>query len=314
VTGERVLVTGAPGLIGRATVPRLREGRVEVHEVSRRVRESARSHAVDLTDTDAALELVGRVSPTVIIHLAGGHQPTSAGLHAANTQTAVNVMNGAVRLAVPPRVVLLGSSAEYGEPLGGVVSESSATEPVTQYGREKLEATTRAQMIAAASDIPICVVRPFNIVSPELPQASALGNMRRQLLSGRGRSRVVQCGRLDVVRDFVPIEAVVSTLLRLLEVDVWPVVLNVCSGTPVILGDLLEAMARSIDVELEVVLDPQLAAIPSAARLVGDPSRLRDFGVVCQPTVEELASQMMERAADVDGTTIPTSPTSPMRD
>jgi nucleoside-diphosphate-sugar epimerase len=246
-----------------------------------------------LSDADAADALIRRVSPSTILHLAGGHRSTWHDLSVANVQTAVNVMNGAALLAVPPRVVLLGSSSEYGEPVGGRVSESSPTEPVNDYGRAKLEATGKARSIALVSGIRLCVLRPFNVVSPDLPVASALGNMRRQLVSGRGRSRAVRCGRLDVVRDFVPVEAVLAALMRLLELDAWPAVLNVCSGTPVILGDLLEAMARSIGVQLEVVLDPELAAIPAPEKLVGDPTLLHELGVFCRPTATQLAQLVM---------------------
>jgi nucleoside-diphosphate-sugar epimerase len=295
VSGERVLITGASGLIGRAIVPHLRDVGVEAHEVSRQAPESPRSHPVDLSDADAADALIRRISPSTIFHLAGGHGSSSRDLSAANVRTAVNVMNGAARLSLPPRVVLVGSSAEYA-PASGLVSESSPTDPVTEYGRVKLEASIKARTIAAAFGIPLCIVRPFNVVSPDLPAASALGNMRRQLASGRGKSRVVRCGRLDVVRDFVPAELVARTLMRLRELDAWPAVLNVCSGTPLVLGDLLEAMARSIDVQLEVVLDPELTAIPAPARLVGDPTRLRALGVICRPTVAQLAQLIMRGA------------------
>jgi nucleoside-diphosphate-sugar epimerase len=248
---------------------------------------------VDLTDPDAAAELVAGVSPTTIFHLAGGHRPSSEELHTTNVETAVNVMNGAASIPLPPRFVLLGSSAEYGAPAGGLVSESSPTVPVTEYGRVKLEATVKARGIAAASGVPLCVVRPFNIVSAELPVASALGNMRSQLLSGKGGRRIVRCGRVDVVRDFVPIGVVVNALVRMLELDAWPAVLNICSGVPIVLGDLLEAMARVIEVEVVVVSDPGLAEIPSAVRLVGDPVCLRELGIVCQPTAPALAQLVM---------------------
>lgn len=290
---DRVLVTGASGLIGRGIFEHLRELQVDVHGVSRRAGESARSNAVDLSDPEAAATLVSRIAPNAIVHVAGGHVAGWEGLRAANVQTAVNVMNAAARLAVPPRVVLAGSSAEYGQPVSGLISESSPTEPVTDYGRVKLEATEQARTIAAASGIPLCVVRPFNIVSPDLPAASALGNMRRQLVDGKGGRRVVRCGRLDVVRDFVPLNVVLMTLSRLLEVDRWPTALNVCSGRAVILGDLLTSMAHAIDVEVQVEVEPELAAMAAADRIVGDPTRLHEMGVVCAPTLEFLAELMM---------------------
>jgi nucleoside-diphosphate-sugar epimerase len=293
VRPERLLVTGSSGLIGRALLPWLQEAQFEVDEVSRGAVESSHSSGVDLTDAVAASAVVDRVSPTTIIHLAGGHGTTVEALRAANVATAVNVIGAAARLKSRPRVILFGSSAEYGEPPAGLVTESSPTEPVTPYGRVKLEATAEAQRLAATAGIPMFLIRPFNIVSPDVPPASALGNIRRQLASGTERRRTVRCGRLDVVRDFVPIEAVVATVLRLLGRDDWPPILNVCSGNPVLLQELLAAMAHAIGVEPQVVPDPDLVAIPAANRLVGDPTRLRELGVVYQPTVMQLGQLMM---------------------
>ncbi len=291
---DRVLVTGASGLIGRELVRRLRDLQVDVHEVSRRGHESKRSHAVDVSDRAAAATLVRDIAPSAIVHLAGGHADGWEALRAANVHTAVNVMNAAAQLAVPPRVVLAGSAAEYGA-VSRLISESSPTEPVSAYGRVKLEATTQARSVAAANGISLCVVRLFNIVSPDLPVTSALGNLRRQLLDGEGSRRVVRCGRLDVVRDFVPLNVVVTTFLLLLKLDRLPTVLDVCSGRAVVLGDLLTAMAHAIDVELQVEVEPRLAAMAAVDRIVGDPARLHELGVVCAPTLDFLAALMMHK-------------------
>ena len=139
-----------------------------------------------------------------------------------------------------------------------------------------------------ASDLRLCIVRPFNIVSPDLPSTFALGNMRVQLLAEKGRHRVVRCGRLDVVRDFVPLGFVLEVLVRLLDLEKWPEILNVCSGVGIELESVLHAMADELDVDVSTVPVPELVAIPSASRIVGDATLLRALGLVCEPTARSL--------------------------
>jgi nucleoside-diphosphate-sugar epimerase len=112
-------------------------------------------------------------------------------------------------------------------------------------------------------------------VSRHLPPSSALGNLRRQLVAGAGSVRRVRCGRLDVVRDFVPAPAVADAVLRLLRAPAPGQALNLCSGVGIELGAIFEAMARRLGVELDVVVDPELAALPAAPAVIGDPTALR---------------------------------------
>ena len=71
--GQRVLVTGAAGFLGRHLCPQLRSAGAEVHAVSR---QHGPGHAAadrwwtaEVADETAACELVKSVKPDVLIHL-----------------------------------------------------------------------------------------------------------------------------------------------------------------------------------------------------------------------------------------------------
>jgi GDP-4-dehydro-6-deoxy-D-mannose reductase len=141
----------------------------------------------------------------------------------------------------------------------------------------------------------LTVLRPFNIVSHRLPPSSALGNMRRQLLAAAGRERSVRCGRLEIVRDFVPLASVVETVRRLLARPVSGQAIDVCSGVGIALGEILAAMAKRLDVDVRIVHDPDLVAMPAAPRVVGDPAALlAATGLAISPTPESLACLLLE--------------------
>lgn len=288
-----VLVTGATGLIGSRLVRRLRGRNLEVHGVSRSAESSALSHQADLSEQSEACEVVQNVGPSMVFHLAGSQHATPSRLYADNVLATVNVMHAAARVNPMPAIVAIGSASEYGDPEGGSVTEKSPTRPLTDYGRSKVAASMLARTIAERANLRFCILRPFNVVSPHLPPTTALGNMRRQLLEQRGELRVVRCGRVDVVRDFVPLDFVIDVLVRMLDLDSWPDTLNVCTGVGVELGELLVAMGRVIGAEVEVAPVQELVEITAAPRIVGDPALLHRFSFDCTPTPTDLAALMM---------------------
>ena len=290
-----MLVTGSTGLIGAPLLSLLRDLGFEAHGAARTVTTDPLTHVADLSVAEDAVGLLARVSPAVVIHLAGGRERSI--LHESNATATLNLLEAAARLEPLPSVITAGSAAEYGEPADGVASESIPPRPVTEYGRAKLAASNVAREIAVRSGLRLCIVRPFNIVSPNLPATSALGNMRMQLLAGNEKHRVVRCGRLDVVRDFVPLGFVLEVLVRLLDLEQWPEVLNVCSGVGIELESVLHAMADELDVDVSTVPVPDLVAIPAADRIVGDATLLRRLGLICKPTARSLGSLLVGDAA-----------------
>lgn len=295
-----ILVTGAGGLLGEELLRRLEPGSSRVVTAGRSAPsygeqgEQGDHHRCDLSVPEEAAALIEAVRPATIVHLAGGTSPDRHEVYRKNVLPTVYLLSAATRLGSPPYCIVMGSAAEYGEAAEEVSAESSPLRPLSDYGRAKLAQTTLAESICASAGLPLTVLRPFNVVSPRLPPSTALGNLRRQLLQGRGEERVVECGRLDVVRDFVPLASVAESILRLVERPAPGPAIDVCSGIGIELGSILQAMAERLGVAVRIVQKPELLAIPAAARVVGDPSRLvRTTGVRIAVTAAGMAEILL---------------------
>jgi UDP-glucose 4-epimerase len=145
LSGQRLLVTGGSGFIGARLCRRALEEGAIVHAVSRQRRDATdavRWERVDLTDHAAVQELLSRLSPDVVLHLAsevsGGRDlDLILPMLQANFAAAVNVMLASAR-AECRRLVLAGSmeEPELGDPEAVAQSPYAAAKWATLgYGR-----------------------------------------------------------------------------------------------------------------------------------------------------------------------------------
>lgn len=286
-----ILVTGSSGLVGRALTARLRSDDIEFQ---RALRSADLPHGGDLRYLAAAHAALEGSTPSVLVHLAGGPGADRFDVFENNILTTTNLIEATSSAQRKPAVIVLGSAAEYGR--GGTrrLSESDPLRPVSDYGIAKTAQTTLALAMGTRLSVSVTILRVFNPVSPELGREVALGNARAQLLEGSGPTRRLSLGRLDVVRDFVPLELVVEAILQVIEDPIPGGVINVCSGVGIRLGDIVAAMADRHGVSITTEVDPRLAALLAPDEVVGDPSRLEQLiGVRSGPTAASLADAMM---------------------
>jgi GDP-6-deoxy-D-talose 4-dehydrogenase len=270
------LVTGASGLIGRRLVAVLRRRGAEVIATSRSG--TAGTHPVDLADVSGVRDLLETTRPDAVVHLAGGPSP-EADVYATNVLPTVHLLEAVSRIVPWSKVLVCGSSAEYGEGTGAPLHEESLCSPVNDYGRAKLAQTRLARALAVRQHLDLTVLRPFNVVAPDLPPRSPLGNIRQQLRVGSsGQVRLV-CGRLDVRRDFITVDDCARAMAELLEQGLPSHVINLCSGTALSLRDVVSGLADTWGLTVDVETDPALAALPAPDVVVGDPGRLAEHGI-----------------------------------
>jgi GDP-4-dehydro-6-deoxy-D-mannose reductase len=284
----RVTVTGSTGLLGRAVVTALQDNRdVEVWTAARGGEPRERHVVADLTRPDDA-RAVAATRPDVVIHLAAVNRGDVPTMFRTNVVGTTNLLRC---LGEGTHVVQTGSSAEYA-PMKMRIAEGAPLGPLTAYGWSKVAQTISAQAAAEEHSLRIAILRPFNVVSPELPATSALGNARRQLLAGaRGPIVHLRVGRLDIVRDYVPVRYVAEAIVAIALDPMVSGVYNVCSGSGLRLDAVLDALAERAGARLRMQPDPELIGIAGAESVVGDPTKLETLlGCSIRPTPGDVAA------------------------
>ena len=218
MTGQRVLVTGASGFVGRHVVRQLQSGGYDAVESAVRLDE--------IESTAPKADFVIHLAATGVIP---GTDP--ADVIATNVTGTVNVLRAAAR-AGARRMVIAGSGFEYGE--GGAVSEDALPRPRSVYAASKVAATVLAQSLAPALGVEVVTLRPFMVYGPGERPDRLLPSLVDACLSGRS---------LDLtpgmqVRDFVHVIDVAQAFLLALTAPAAGEVVNIASGKPTTVHDV----------------------------------------------------------------------------
>jgi nucleoside-diphosphate-sugar epimerase len=242
--GERVLVTGATGFIGRwvagalsacgaevvvtARDRNLMAGLVRDYEIAGSVVEA------DLSRDTEVESLVRDVKPACTFNLAGygvdpsEREPAVAERLNVHLPATLATVVSRHRVASWPgaHLVHVGSALEYGS-ASGDLDESTVGQPTTLYGRTKLGGTTHLLERSARGDLRVVVARLFTVYGPgEDPR-----RLLPSLIAAAGRSDSLPLTSGNQRRDFTYVADVAEGLLRLAGCDArGGVVVNLATG------------------------------------------------------------------------------------
>jgi nucleoside-diphosphate-sugar epimerase len=252
-----VVVTGSAGFLGAVLVRRLLAAGHRVVAIDRVAHPEADGLTVltgDLLGGDPLVEVALREAEAVF-HLAGcsGVRDTTPGIDRRRERDNVRATRF-VAAAVPTDVPLLvtSSSSVYGGARFGRASrESDPMHPRGGYARSKV-GTEQACAVRAHAGGHVLVVRPFTVVGEGQRPDMALSRWAAAATAGRPL-RVF--GSLERTRDFTCVREVARGLTALVDGGGTGVV-NLGSGTPRTLREIVRALGAALAVDIEVEVEP----------------------------------------------------------
>ena len=286
---RRILMTGGTGFVGGHLCPRLVEAFPDAERLLLTrggdcvTRAGFTNHTIDLTDRARIDAVFARFRPDLVMHLAAQAAITAAS--AAKQETwRLNVegtlhLAGAVARHAPSATFLFVSSAEvYGLAFkDGPASEDSVPRPMNAYARSKY-AAEMALADVLPEEASLIVARAFNHTGPGQDTRFALPAFAAQIAAieaGRGPPRLM-VGNLEAQRDFLDVRDVCEAYLALVRraPPGCRETMNVASGRPQRMRDLLDALCALSPARFEVLNDPARMRPSEIECSVGRPDRI----------------------------------------
>ena len=294
----RCLVTGARGFLGSHLVDQLVARGDEVFAL---VREAGRrspfwpagvqTDQSDPTDRSDLTELLKRVAPDQIFHLAAQSYPNVSwqdpqGTFSANL-TGTAVLLEAVRAwGGPARVMVTSSSAVYAVS-ADPIPETGKLAPSSPYGVSKLAADSATDLYHQRYGMNVVRIRPFFLIGPR-KRDDVCSDFARRIahLEGQGGG-TMKVGELSMVRDFLDVRDGIAGILTVMEKGVMGEVHNICSGTGYAVRQILDIYKTLANVPVQDELDPALVRPVEEPVKIGYPARLKALGWTPAHTLEQ---------------------------
>lgn len=252
----RIAVSGASGFIGRHVVADLESRRVPLTLVYRpgsappQPRGPDRIVEIDIADPPStAFEQLGR--PDVLIHLAWGGLPNySSPSHVEHELPAQKAFLTRLLADGLQSLTVAGTCLEYGL-LSGELREDMPTSPITMYGRAKDSLRAELERIHAARPFMLTWARLFYLYGDGQAAGSLLPQLERAI--ARGDATFDMSGGAQL-RDYLPVTTAAQYLVRLALSGRDNGVVNVCSGEPISVLDLVRSVVAQHDSHIELNL------------------------------------------------------------
>ncbi|WP_049985953.1 NAD-dependent epimerase/dehydratase family protein [Halobellus rufus] len=253
-----VLVTGGAGFIGsHLTAALAAENEVRVLDdcstgTASKLPDGATLLRADVRDETALDRAMAGVD--VVFHLAAVvsveqsvEDPVES--HAVNVDGTLAVLERARR--EDARVVLASSAAVYGEPTDLPVDETADTDPLSPYGADKLAADSYARVYADVYDLPVAVMRFFNVYGPG-QRGPYSGVVDAFLQRAFADEPLVVHGDGEQTRDFVHVSDVVRALVAAASTAHTGLAYNVGSGESASINELAAAIREATGTTAEI--------------------------------------------------------------
>lgn len=268
----KVLLTGYSGFTGFYVHRALTEAGHDVLCLSQDGTPSG--GRIDLLDFASIKRLIQNFRPSVVLHLAAVSSVTHENtfeLYKVNVLGTKNLMEACKDSSVI-QVFLASSANVYGDRYKGEIVETCARNPKNDYAISKCAAEDIVNLYR--NYFSIGIARPFNY--------TGVGQSRSFLIpkivhAFKKRVKVLELGNIDIARDFSDVRFVSRVYCELVTKGNFNETINICSGKPTPLRDIVSLCSQFTSHELEIQINQKFIRDNDVKFQFGSTEKLKSY-------------------------------------
>jgi UDP-glucose 4-epimerase len=283
---KKILITGGAGFIGSAVISRLMEDNeiFVMDNLSFGKREFAQvddDHFfnTDIRNRNEVNEIIMRISPEIIIHLAAIHfipycneNPFESS--EINIRGTINILDACKNTGSVKKIFFASTAAVY--PISNkAVSEEHEVLPLDIYGLSKLAGEHVCKSFHLETNIPVVICRFFNAFGPNETNPHLIPEIQKQINSGL---RTIKLGNLDPKRDFIHTHDMANAVKLLLDkIEKGIEVFNLGRGIEYSVTEIVEAFERQLGEKINIEVEQARVRKVERMHLLADIAKIKKY-------------------------------------
>lgn len=242
---------------------------------------------VDLTDENQTKDLIEKIKPDEIYHLAAF--ASAAGSFSSPGKTVINNISSQINLfeslknsnLFAAKILIISSAEVYGDvdTKDLPIDENTKFNPTNPYAVSKLAQDFLARQYFMADNLRVIVARPFNHIGPRQTPDFVVSSFAKKIveIEKRKREPVLPVGNLEAKRDFTDVRDVVKAYALLMDKGISGDAYNIGSGISYKISDILNKLLSYSDAKVSIKSDKSLFRPIDNPNLVCDYSKLKNL-------------------------------------
>lgn len=265
---------------------------------------------VDLTETDKVLDLVKKVKPDLVFHLAALPSTTESFKNPIrtidnNVSVQLNLLEAIRTEGLSDTLILIVSSSDvYGKAANDhmPINENTPFMPTNPYAVSKITQDYFGLQYFLSYNMKIVRVRPFNHIGPRQSPGFVVSSFAQRIAQiEKGKlDPILKVGNLDTKRDFTDVRDIVRGYSMLLEKGVIGDVYNIGSGKSVKISDIVEKLLSFSKTKIRVEVDPTLLRPTDNPELICDNTKMKKLtGWEMEYSLDETLKETLDYWRDI---------------